>query len=75
MQSDSIQWEILPDGQISITTDQVSGANHVSADKLLQRIFDLAGGEVKTRKRTRLELGNSLVAAMEKHCADGHVHH
>ncbi len=72
---DIIQWEILADGTISVTTDGISGTNHVSADRLLQQLFELVGGSVTTRKRTRLELGSSLTAALEKHCADGHLHH
>jgi hypothetical protein len=71
---DNIQYEILEDGTISITTDQISGTNHASADKLLQSLFELVGGEVTVRKRTRLELGNSLAAVLEAHTHDGHRH-
>ena len=65
---DNIKFEVLEDGQISITTDQVSGVNHVSADKLLKQIFDLAGGPVQVKKRTRLNVGATL------HEHEGHFH-
>ena len=48
---DDIQFEILDDGTIKVTTDKVSDANHVSADKLLRMVAELAGGEVKRTKR------------------------
>jgi hypothetical protein len=57
MQQDAIKYEILEDGTISVTTDEVSGTNHVSADKLLRQAFELAGGPTTCRKRTRLEVG------------------
>ena len=74
MKSDNIQFEILEDGTISVTTDQISGTNHVSADKLLKRMFELAGGETTCRKRTRLEVGHSLIGALHEHTHDGHTH-
>ena len=74
MKTDSIRIEILEDGTISVTTDKVSGTNHMSADKLLKSIFDLAGGEVKSRKRTRLEIGPNLGQALSEHTHDGHTH-
>ena len=49
--NDTIQWEILEDGTISITTDAISGPNHQSADELLENLADLLGGEVKIEKR------------------------
>jgi len=70
MKNDVIDFVIESDGTISITTDQISGTNHVSADKLLKELFDMVGGEVKTRKRTRLEVGH----AIHEHSHGGHVH-
>lgn len=76
MSADTIRYEILEDGTISITTDQVSGTNHVSADKLLKGITDLAGGQRTTRKRSRLEVGVNLAnhQHFHNHIADGHTH-
>jgi hypothetical protein len=70
MKNDAIEFEILQDGTISIKTDQISGTNHVSADKLLRELFDMVGGEVKTRKRTRLEVGH----AIHEHSHGEHTH-
>jgi hypothetical protein len=49
--TDSIQYEILEDGTISVTTDGISGTNHKSADELLEGLADLLGGPVKIKKR------------------------
>jgi|WetSurSiteA1Bulk_404760.scaffolds.fasta_scaffold127638_2 hypothetical protein len=49
---DIIKIEILEDGVISITTDKISSANHMSADELLNEITKLAGGERHTHDRT-----------------------
>jgi hypothetical protein len=67
MKQDNIQYEILADGTISITTDQVSATNHVSADKLLAELFDVVGGTVTAEKRSRLAGG------MHVHMHD-HIH-
>ena len=74
MKNDTINYEILEDGTISITTDQISGTNHVSADKLLKQLFELVGGASTQRKRTRLEVGHNLANAFHQHTADGHHH-
>ena len=49
--ADTIKIEILEDGTISITTDGISGQNHVSADQFLNAITKNAGGERNTTKR------------------------
>lgn len=67
MNQDAIKYEVLADGTISLTTDQVSGPNHMSADKLLATICKLAGGEVKTKKRSRLEAAGTHVHSHEHH--------
>ncbi len=74
MQSDKIQYEILEDGTISIVTDEVSGVNHRSADELLKELFETVGGEVTSRKRTKLEVSKSLQGALAAHTHDGHTH-
>ena len=50
MAQDRIKWEILPNGDIKITTDAVSDGNHLTADDLLAEIGRLAGGEVTHEK-------------------------
>jgi len=71
---DAIQFEILSDGTVSVMTDQISGTNHVSADKLLEQLFALVGGATTARKRTRLEVGHNLSQALHQHVHDGHRH-
>jgi hypothetical protein len=72
MKADDIRWEILEDGTISVTTDQVSGVNHVSAERLLEQLFNMVGGEVKRTKRMPVDI--NLVPALHEHAADGHTH-
>lgn len=50
---DAINIEILPDGTIKMTTDRISGANHLSAEGFIRECVTLAGGKTKaTRKGT-----------------------
>jgi len=49
--NDSISWEILEDGTVTITTDQISRQNHLSADELLEKLADMLGGPVKIEER------------------------
>lgn len=51
---DNIDIEILEDGTISIKTSEISEANHISADLLLDEIEELAGGQ-STKKRREHE--------------------
>ena len=52
MKEDIIEIEVLEDGTIKVTTDQISPANHLSADNFLKMIEQLAGGETtKTKNR------------------------
>jgi len=39
------------DGSLKVTSDQVSDANHASADRFLAILKELLGGEVVTTKR------------------------
>lgn len=49
---DDILIEILDSGDIKITTDPISGPNHMSAEGLLRTIGEIAGGLVqKVRRR------------------------
>jgi hypothetical protein len=49
--SDEILIEILESGDIKITTDPVSGPNHMSAEGLLRTIGEIAGGLVARVRR------------------------
>ena len=69
MKQDIIEFEILEDGTISIKTDAISPANHVSADELLEQVFELAGGEVKKTERSRLTM------TVHSHLYEYHHHH
>lgn len=71
---DQIQWEILEDGTISITTEQISGPNHHSADELLTQLGELLGGTVVTKKRSKFHVHADLRGAVHAHIADGHTH-
>lgn len=53
MPQDTIDIEILPDGRLKVTTDQISPANHVSADELLKGLDRLCGGGSVRQKRAR----------------------
>jgi hypothetical protein len=47
---DELRIEILPDGTIKVETDEVSQANHASAEAFLRLINQMCGGE-QSRKR------------------------
>ncbi len=49
MKQDTIEVEVLPNGDIKITTDPVSAPNHMSAEKLLRAI----GQAGKTTRKAR----------------------
>ena len=51
MKSDELLFEILEDGTIKMTSDQVGPANHKSADELLTFLAKLAGGDRTISKR------------------------
>jgi hypothetical protein len=51
--NDTIQWEILQDGTVTITTDAISGPNHQSADEMLKHLAELLGGDVSIQKRRK----------------------
>lgn len=69
---DRINYEIMPDGVIKLTTDAVSAANHAAADELLDMIESMSGGE----RKTTTKLGKEHVAAMHSHShGPGQQHH
>ena len=51
MNFDTLQVDILPDGTIKTTTDQVSGPNHQTAEQFLAMVAKLSGGETTRTKR------------------------
>jgi hypothetical protein len=71
---DNIIWEILEDGTISISTDQISGPNHHSADELLKQLGEVLGGTVTSKRRSKFHVHSDLSGALAAHAADGHVH-
>jgi hypothetical protein len=71
---DNIQFEILADGTVSITTDQISGPNHYSADELLKQLGELLGGAVTISKRNKFHVHADLSGSLCNHTADGHTH-
>lgn len=48
---DIIQFEVLEDGTLKITTDEISGENHMNAEEFLKWLAQELGGEVKRVKR------------------------
>jgi hypothetical protein len=50
---DRIKWQIEEDGTITVTTDGVSGENHLSADQLLDEIERLSGNRRETKARKK----------------------
>ena len=51
MTNDSVKIIVLEDGTIRVETDQVGQANHMSAEKFLEQMARLAGGETETVRK------------------------
>jgi hypothetical protein len=51
MQHDDITVEILADGRVKVSTDQISAGNHLSADQLLSFLARLLGGETQSHPK------------------------
>jgi hypothetical protein len=49
---DIIKGQILADGTVKITTDAISGPNHLSADRMIKGIEELLAGPTTVTKRT-----------------------
>jgi hypothetical protein len=60
---------ILDDGTVKVEVDGISGANHVSADRLVSIFAELMGGELKVEKRRDAH----ALAHRHEH-AHGHTH-
>lgn len=56
MKEDILEIEILPDGTLRISTDQISPANHINADQFLIFLAELAGGKVTKTKNRREQI-------------------
>jgi hypothetical protein len=54
MHQDTLDIEILADGTVKVTADQISGANHVSADELLAELERRLGGAVSRERRPEM---------------------
>jgi hypothetical protein len=52
MSEDIMKYEILLDGTIKLTSDPISGPNHMSAEQFFRTVGQLSGGEVTRVKRT-----------------------
>jgi hypothetical protein len=49
---DIVEFEILPDGSVKMSTDKIGPANHAAAERLQANIAKLLGGPTETiRKR------------------------
>lgn len=70
----NIQWEILEDGTISVTTDDLAGPNHHAADDLLKELAEILGGPVVVKRRNKFGVLKDLTGALHTHAADGHTH-
>jgi len=50
---DTIKYEILEDGTVTITTDAIGRQNHHSADQLLKELAKTLGGPVDVKRRRK----------------------
>lgn len=48
---DKFEIEILPDGSIKTSCDEISQASHTNAENFLKEIFRLAGGAVNVQHK------------------------
>ena len=73
MQIDKLSIEILADGTIKTTSDEVSAANHDNAEQFLRAMARLAGGE--TTREARKDLKRHPHHTHGAHSTEGrHVH-
>jgi len=70
MKTNTIQWEILEDGTISITTDDLAGPNHHSADELLKQLSKAVGGTTTIKRRNKFHVHEGT----HSHSHGGQVH-
>ncbi len=67
MQTDSIRIKIETDGTIKLVTDEISLANHATAEDVIQQILTLSGGELQRTQRS--------THTHHHHHTDEHLHH
>lgn len=67
--TDTIDVEILQDGTIKSSTDQISQANHATADNFLAEMFRLAGG------KTEIQFKRAMPVHEHGHHHHDHNHH
>ena len=51
---DRMKINILPDGSIKITTDEISMPNHTNAEALITQIIETAGGDATRVSNTEI---------------------
>jgi hypothetical protein len=68
--ADRIRVQVLADGRVKIITDEISAANHTSADKLLKVIESELGGETTERRK-----GARLTEAEHEHFHQHGIEH
>ncbi|MDE2106355.1 MAG: hypothetical protein KGL39_54570 [Patescibacteria group bacterium] len=56
--ADEIDVEVLADGSLKITTDRISGPNHLSAEKLLRDLEEIAATPAQKVRRGRTHTHN-----------------
>lgn len=69
-----IKFQILADGTVTVTTGDLSGPNHMSADQLLDQLEAALGGKTTAKRRDKFDVEVELHAALHKHAQDGHTH-
>ena len=67
MGDDNISIEILKDGTLKITTDKISGPNHIKAEALIREIIELSGGKAERKHRHGFSFLRVSVAREHKH--------
>ena len=67
MQTDSIRIKIETDGPIKLITDEITLANHATAEDVIQQIITLSGGSLQSSRRSTHN--------HHHHQADEHLHH
>jgi hypothetical protein len=68
MKQDDITITILDDGRIKIETNKISPANHTTAQKFLETITQLSGGDVIKQKKSKSHSHN--IVKTKKHLSN-----
>lgn len=70
MKEDIIKVTITEDGLVKLETDQISNANHLTAERLVRGIAQVAGGVTSKKQRVKHTHG-----AHGTHVHEGEEHH